>query len=42
MTQAAGIDTFVAGDRLGMWLTSSAGFGPGTLHLNAYFEIEEG
>ena len=40
--QAAGIDTFVAGDRLGMWLTSSAGFVPGNLHLNAYFEVEEG
>jgi len=25
-----------------MWLTSTAGFVPGNLHLNAYFEIEEG
>lgn len=40
--QAAGVDTYAAGDRLGMWLTSSASFAPGTRHLNAYFEVQEG
>lgn len=40
-TQLAGIDTFVAGDLLGIQFTSLVGFTPITTDLEAYLEIEE-
>lgn len=41
LTQAAGVDTYVAGDLLGIELTSSAGFLPITTDVEAYLEIQQ-
>jgi hypothetical protein len=41
LTQAAGIDTYVAGDLIGVQLTTSAGFLPNTTYLEAWLEVLE-
>jgi hypothetical protein len=41
VTQLSGIDRFVAGDLIGIWLTTTAGFLPITDDIEAYLEIEE-
>ena len=40
-TQADGIDTFVAGDLIGMQITTTVGFLPVTTDLEAWLEIQE-
>lgn len=40
-TQAAGIDTYVAGDLLGMMITTSGTFSPNTGHLEAYPQLQD-
>jgi len=40
-TQAAGIDTFVAGDLIGIQITTTVGFLPITTDVEAWLEIEE-
>lgn len=41
VTQVAGVDTFVAGDLIGIQLTTSSGWLPVTTNLHAWLEIEE-
>lgn len=41
-TQAAGIDSYVAGDLVGIRITTDAGFLPNTTDLEAYIQLFEG
>lgn len=40
-TQATGVDTFVAGDLIGLSITTDAGFLPVTTDVEAWIEIQE-
>lgn len=40
-TQAIGIDTFVAGDLIGLSITTDAGFLPITTDIEAWIEVQE-
>ena len=39
VTQAAGLDTFVAGDLIGIWLSTDGGFLPITTDLESWLDM---